>query len=409
MQLFYTLGIYLYVCAIRIASAFRPKAKKWLEGRKDLFKHLAEELQGAEQIIWFHCASLGEFEQGRPLFEQLKLTRPGFRILLTFYSPSGYEIRKKYALADWVFYMPLDTPANAKTFLDIVRPSAVFIVKYEFWYNFLTALANRKIRTYLVSGVFREDQIFFKWYGAWFRKKLNVYTQFYLQDTESALLLARYGFMNTLVSGDTRFDRVRQIAAEAREIPQIGIFGQATRLFIAGSAWAGDLNILARSALFDKGYKLVIAPHETDAAFIRESEAFFSAKKVLRFSELDEQNISTADVLIIDNVGMLSALYRYGTLAWIGGGFGDGIHNILEAAVFGLPVMFGPNHEKFPEAQALISRGAAFCIQSPDALNALLEKMDQVSFLTASGAAAAAYVAENAGATPKILRDAVLE
>jgi 3-deoxy-D-manno-octulosonic-acid transferase len=404
MQLLYTLGIYLYAFVIRIAAAFRPKAKKWVSGRKDLFEHLRANLKGQQQVIWFHCASLGEFEQGRPLLEQLRQSWPEFRILLTFYSPSGYEIRKNYAGADWVFYMPLDTPSNAKHFLDIVKPAAVFIVKYEFWYNFLTELANREIPTYLVSGVFRKNQLFFKWYGTWFRKRLQVYTRFYVQDQESALLLAQYGFSNTLVSGDTRFDRVRQIAAEARDIPLVEMFGRGSRLLIAGSAWAADLDLISQSALLEKGYKLVIAPHEIETEFIREAEAFFSrTKTVICFSAATELNITAANVLIIDNVGMLSALYRYGSLAWIGGGFGDGIHNILEAAVFGLPVMFGPNHEKFPEALALIRNGAAFCIQSPDALNALLEKMDNASFRAGSASSAAAYVAENAGATQKII------
>ncbi|HEV7230492.1 MAG TPA: glycosyltransferase N-terminal domain-containing protein [Bacteroidia bacterium] len=408
MRLFYTLGIYLYVCVIRLVSLFDPKAKKWLEGRRDLFLKLEKALQGTTDVIWFHCASLGEFEQGRPLIEKIKQKEPHRKILLTFFSPSGYEVRKDYSLADFVFYMPSDTPSHVHRFLEIVKPSAIFIVKYEFWYNFLIGIEKRKIPTYLVSGIFREDQHFFKWYGTWFRQRLRSFSRFYLQDETSVELLRSIGFSNVLRTGDTRFDRVAEIAAEAREIPMVKAFAGDKPLLVAGSTWDEDLRMIASLPLPSYGYKLIVAPHETDSEHIKRSLALFPAgTSVLLFSNANPDNVKEADVLLIDNVGMLSALYRYGSLAFIGGGFGDGIHNILEASVYGLPVIFGPNHTKFSEALDLIRLKGAFCVQNTTELKSIVDLLCRNrELLGKTGSVGREYVVSNAGASDRILADA---
>jgi 3-deoxy-D-manno-octulosonic-acid transferase len=410
MRVLYTLSIFLYLLAIRIASLFNPKAKKWVEGRRRLFSRLKADCHGSGKIIWFHCASLGEFEQGRPLMEEMKKRDPSCRILLTFFSPSGYDIRKDYDKADFVYYLPVDTSRNARLFLDIVRPDSVYIIKYEFWYNLLAELGRRKIPTYLVSGIFRQEQYFFKWYGAWFVNQLKCFSRFYVQDEMSQQLLNSIGFNNAVVTGDTRFDRVASIAAESRELPLVKAFCGEKRVLIAGSSWEKDTDLIAQLPFKSKDLKLIIAPHEIGAAEIQETMARFqNTLKVIRYSEADLIHAKEADVLIIDNIGMLSSLYKYGSLAYIGGGFGNGIHNILEAAVWNLPVIFGPNYHKFSEAHELIKRGGAFCVHDEKELQILVTRLlDDAGLRTSIAEISGDYVRTNSGATNKILADSGL-
>ncbi|HXC03106.1 MAG TPA: glycosyltransferase N-terminal domain-containing protein, partial [Bacteroidia bacterium] len=357
--------------------------------------------------IWFHCASLGEFEQGRPLLEALKAADPECPLVLSFYSPSGYEIRKDYPVADYVCYLPIDTPRNARRFLDILQPSAVFIVKYEFWFNLMKEMERRKIPAYLVSGVFRGDQIFFRWYGAWFRKKLKAFSRFYVQDQASANLLASIGYTNTLVSGDTRFDRVLEIATQQTENEIVRAFCANHRVLMAGSSWEPDETILAGLEWKAAGYKLILTPHETDAEHIAGSIALFTGKgTIVLYSQATGADLAAADILIVDRIGLLSSLYRYGTLAMIGGGFGDGIHNILEPAVMGLPVIFGPDHEKFPEAAELIAGGGAFCIHDTAEMQDVFGKLaGNPELLQKASVAASSYVQGKSGAVASIMKD----
>jgi 3-deoxy-D-manno-octulosonic-acid transferase len=407
MRILYTASVYLYLFVIRITSLFNPKARLWLSGRHGLFSKLKEALEQEEHLLWFHCASLGEFEQARPLIETLKKRDPSCRILLTFFSPSGYEIRKDYDKADFVFYLPIDTPQNARLFLDIVRPNAVYIIKYEFWYNLLSEIRKRKIPAFLVSGIFREDQHFFKWYGTWFLNQLRCFTKFYLQDEMSITLLKRVGFQNCVLAGDTRFDRVAAIAAEARELPLVKAFCENKKLLIVGSSWEKDEALTAGLALAEQGYKLLIAPHEMGTAELSATIACLGQeRKVLCYSNANLSNAAAADVLIIDNIGMLSSLYKYGSLAYIGGGFGDGIHNILEAAVWGLPVIFGPNYQKFSEAHELIELGGAFCIHNQEELKKIVSDLTgDTQRMKIAAEVSAAYVKRKGGATEKILSD----
>ncbi len=406
MRLLYTLSVYLYLFSIRVASLHNAKAKKWLRGREDLFSRISRDCKNETTITWFHCASLGEFEQGRPLIEEMKKRDPACRILLTFYSPSGYEIRKDYDKVDFVYYLPLDTPGNAVRFLDIVKPASVYIVKYEFWYNLLSEIGRRKIPAYLVSGIFRREQHFFKWYGSWFLKQLNCFTRFYVQDEASLKLLRGAGYENAVLSGDTRFDRVASIAAESKDLPLVKAFKQDKKLMIAGSAWEKDEALIETLSLKKMGYKLLLAPHEIGQDEIKATVARFEQKhKVICYSEANLTNVMEADVLIVDNVGMLSSLYRYGTLAFIGGGFGDGIHNILEASVWGLPVIFGPNYRKFSEAHELIDLGAAFCIRNEDELGTVFSKLNDPLLCRGAGEVARNYVQQKSGATNRILLD----
>jgi 3-deoxy-D-manno-octulosonic-acid transferase len=371
---------------------------------------MQRELADNKGCIWFHCASLGEFEQGRPLMELMKKEDPSVSILLTFYSPSGYEIRKKYEGADHVYYLPADTPQKARRFLDLVRPRAVFFVKYEFWFNFLDEIGRRNIPAYLVSGMFRKEQLFFKWYGGWFKEKLNCFARFYLQDESSQKLLLENGFTNTVLSGDTRFDRVIDIAREARELPLAEAFRGTKKLIIAGSTWGPDEELLARLDL-DKGlYKLLIAPHEIGEEKIAESIARFEKRyRVITYSEANTVNVKDAEVMIVDNIGMLSSLYRYGTIGFIGGGFGEGIHNILEACVCGLPVIFGPNYLKFSEAIDLLALGGAFCVNNSEDLRRTFSLLTgEPPIIQIASEISSNYVRKKCGATERIYIDYAL-
>lgn len=413
MRALYSLNIALFGLAIRIASLFNPKAKLWIRGRKDLFTELENKLQkGSGPIAWFHCASLGEFEQGRPLMEHFRNQHPGYRILLTFFSPSGYEVRKNYSGADIVSYLPLDTPSRAKRFVQLVHPKIVFFVKYEFWLNHLGELSEKKIPHFLVSAIFRDDQRFFKPWGGMFRKALQQYDFIFTQEKHSLELLQSIGITQAEIAGDTRFDRVAEIAAGAKEIPVAAAFaGENKRVIIAGSSWPEDEAHLfpALKTHLQNGWKLLIAPHELGEGHLSAiekglSENGVSLERIVRFSKADEATVAAATVLIIDNIGMLSSLYRYGKLAYIGGGFGKSIHNTLEAAVYGIPVVFGPRFEKFNEAKGLIACGGGFGVFSG---NELAEKMNKLLtneiFLQEAGKKAGAFVSENTGATPKIL------
>lgn len=412
MKIIYTSLIYLYLLAIRVASLFIPKAKIWIDGRKNIFEKLQAQLSTLNsqhqspdfKLIWFHCASLGEFEQGRPLMEKIKREQPSTKILLTFFSPSGYEIRKNYTDADFIFYLPMDTPSSAKKFIEIVKPEIAIFVKYEFWFNYLNELKKQHVPTYLICGIFREDHYFFKSYGAWFRKQLNAFTHFYLQDEPSLNSLNSIGYHNATVAGDTRFDRVFEISKNVKQFDIVKQFVADKKVFIAGSTWKEDIKIISGFNFKVGGFKLIIAPHEIDETNIQSTIQQFNNSIITRYSQANEQNIKTADVLIIDNIGMLSSLYQYGTIAFIGGGFGKNIHNILEPATFGLPIIFGPKYQNFIEAKELIQLGGAFSISSSEGFKKTVDLLSKPEALTKAASASKNYVLSNIGATDKILR-----
>ncbi len=410
MKTIYSSLIYLYLFAIRVASLFNPKAKLWIDGRKNIFEKLKSEIRNLKfnapesQLIWFHCASLGEFEQGRPLIEKIKKEQAGTKILLTFFSPSGYEVRKNYAGADYIFYLPMDTPSSAKKFIEIVKPEIAIFVKYEFWFNYLNELKKQHIPTYLICGIFRKDHYFFKNYGAWFRKQLNAFTHFYLQDESSLNSLNSIGYNNATIAGDTRFDRVFEISKSVKQIDIVGQFVTDKKVFIAGSTWEEDIKIISKFNFKNEGFKLIVASHEIDESSIQSTTQQFNNSTTVRFSQANEQNIKTADVLIIDNIGMLSSLYQYGTIAFIGGGFGKNIHNILEPATFGLPIIFGPKYHNFIEANELIQLGGAFSVSSSEELKKTVKLLSKPDALNKAAFTSKNYVLSHIGATDKILR-----
>ena len=406
MTLLYRTGIFFYSLFIHIFSAFNEKARLFVRGRKNWEKILGQKIDPKAKYIWFHCASLGEFEQGRPVIEDLKNRLPEYKILLTFFSPSGYEIRKNYPLADVVAYLPMDTKQNAKAFLNIVQPEKVFFVKYEFWYFYFSELSKRKIPLYIISAIFRENQQFFKktpW-GKWYLKMLNQVEHLFVQNEKSGELLKTIKLSNFTVSGDTRFDRVAAIAKVSKEIPIVEKFMGNSLLLIAGSTWKPDEELLATFINQSNNIKFIIAPHEVSAANINRIHQLLK-KPAMSFSKVTEAEIDRFQVLIIDSVGLLSSLYRYGNIAYIGGGFGVGIHNILEAATFGLPVIFGPNYKKFKEAVDLTFEGGAISISNFDellqALNNLVNKnaeREKTSDICKN------YVAKNVGSTKVIIK-----
>ncbi len=412
MRFLYNISIFSYLILIRIASLFNPKAKLWIAGRKGVFQKIKLAIDTSKsnssnsRLIWFHCASLGEFEQGRPLMELIKKQDSSVKILLTFFSPSGYEIRKNYSGADFVFYLPIDTQKNARKFIEIIEPSSVFFIKYEFWYNYLNELKKKNISTYLVSGIFREDHYFFKPFGSWFREQLNCFTQFFLQDEKSEQLLNSIGYENTTISGDTRFDRVFEISSNIQKNNLVEQFIQDKKVLIAGSTWGEDERVV--SSLKLENFKLIIAPHEIDEPHIQSIILQYINSKIIRYSLANDQNIASADILIIDNIGMLSSLFQYGTIAFIGGGFGKGIHNILEAATFGLPIIVGPNYQKFTEAKDLIKLGGAFTISSVDDFQKTITLLNQPDVLKIASHISKNYVAAHTGASEKILKTAKL-
>jgi 3-deoxy-D-manno-octulosonic-acid transferase len=407
----YNLGIRVYYFIIVIASIFNKKAKLWLRGRKGILEQISEKIVPGSDIIWFHCSSLGEFEQGRPLMEKFRESMPGNKILLTFFSPSGYEIRKKYPGADYIFYLPTDTRKNASRFLEIVKPRMAFFVKYEFWYHYITQLKKSGIKNYLVSGIFRQEQIFFRSYGKWFRQILKSFTHFFLQDEESASLLKSIGNNNFTVCGDTRFDRVFSIAEKAADLPAIQSFCSGKMTLVAGSTWPPDEEIVVRFINENKlPVRFIIVPHEIHEYGIKQLVDSIKVKTA-RYSSItntalaDDPVLAVSEVMIIDTIGILSSVYKYGNIAYIGGGFGKGIHNILEAATFGLPIIFGPSFKKFREATDLVRLKGAFPIENYNSFASILNKLltDQVSY-TEAGESAKNYVRSNLGATDSITK-----
>jgi 3-deoxy-D-manno-octulosonic-acid transferase len=402
---FYTLGLHLWGVLIRLVALFNPKARQWAAGRNGIFEKLKTSRAGTTQpVAWFHCASLGEFEQARPVIENFRIQHPAYTILLTFFSPSGYEIRKDYAQADWVFYLPLDTRSNARKFIEIVRPAIVFFAKYEFWHYYLTELRRRSIPTILFSSIFRPNQAFFQWYGSFFRNMLRCFDHIFVQNNESQVLLQRIGLQNVTVAGDTRIDRVGKIAETKKDIPVAAVFKGQDPLLIVGSAWQGDLDLLLPFLnRFSQPLKVIVAPHEIKEETLQHIEKTLT-RKTLRFSSATETTVIQGDVLLIDGIGLLASLYQYGDFAFVGGGFYDGIHSILEPAVFGMPIFFGPDYRKFQEAFDLIDAGAAFCVHNTAEFAALFDELYQnASRRQQLAETARTYIRQSAGATEKIL------
>lgn len=413
----YNIVIYFVLWGIAIASLFNEKVRKMWRGEREAFKILKQKVDPNAKYIWFHAASLGEFEQGRPLMERIRKDYPQYKILLTFYSPSGYEVRKNYEGADIICYMPVDTRLNAIRFLRLVRPVMAFFIKYEFWSNFLHILKHRNIPTYSVSSIFREDQVFFKWYGRNYAGVLKCFTRFFVQNEESKLLLEGIGITAVDVVGDTRFDRVLQIKEAAKQLPICEAFrtGVASsqsvdvphhdfKVFVAGSSWPPDENIFIPFFNEHKDWRLLIAPHVIAEEHLKLILSLIKGKKVVRYTQTTPEEAAEADVLIIDCFGLLSSMYNYGDVAYIGGGFGVGIHNTLEAAVWNMPVIFGPNNKKFQEAQGLLKSGGGFEINTYEDFSGLMNSlMNDEAFLKQAGDKAGAFVAHLAGATDKVL------
>ena len=404
MVILYNLGIRVYLLLINIVSPFNSKARLWLYGRKKWYGRLKSVIDTNSETVWIHCSSLGEFEQGRPIIEALKIRYPNLKILLTFFSPSGYEVRKNYQGADYVFYLPIDTARNARKLIDLVNPKFVVFVKYEFWYHYLRHLKKKSIPTYIVSAIFRDDQVFFKPYGKWYRSFLRNFDHLFVQNQHSLELLNTIGITNVTICGDTRFDRVAKVASEAQSIPFIEKFCAGERVIVAGSTWPRDEELLIEYYKNNSGKaKLIIAPHEIDAAHIQSIQQTLPLKSIL-YTQHNAEPDTDARVLIIDTIGLLASVYRYGHIAYIGGGFGVGIHNTLEAATFGLPVIFGPNYHKFQEAKELITRKAAFSINSLDELSHFLNLLltdEQVRAI--AGDNSKKFVLSGVGATNRIL------
>ncbi len=406
MVIFYNIIIHFYFTIIVVAGLFNKKARLFLAGRKNIFFDIQSKIKSTDTIAWFHAASLGEFEQGRSVIEAFRKRHPEFKILLTFFSPSGYEFRKNYQGADFIFYLPFDFKKNAEKFISIVRPEIVFFIKYEYWYNYLNTLKKSGIPVYVFSSIFREDQIFFKWYGGLFRKLLSFFHHLFVQDERSKSLLLTIGINNVTVAGDTRFDRVAEIAEVSKDISIVKQFAGDNLIIIAGSSWQPDETILVdyiNSQDEQKAVKFIIAPHEIKPGNINRIMQCCN-KKTIKFSEALSVDITGYKVLIIDNIGMLSSLYKYAHIAFIGGGFGKGIHNTLEAAVFGCPLLFGPKYQKFREAHDLIDRKAAIVIHNYSdfkiACDSLYKDREQ---LETTALAAKNYVKSCMGGTNLIL------
>ncbi|MGC1390313.1 MAG: glycosyltransferase N-terminal domain-containing protein [Bacteroidales bacterium] len=405
MEVLYNIGILIFSALAQLVAPFNSRASLWVKGRKKWAEKIADKIKPGDRVIWIHCASLGEFEQGRPVIESIKREMPVFKIVLTFFSPSGFEIRKNYDNADCISYLPADTPGNAAKFLNLVKPEIVIFVKYEFWNNYISALYRKKIPLYLISGIFRPGQHFFKWYGSFFRNMLRKFERIFVQDQRSFDLLTGIGLEKVSLAGDTRFDRVVQIAGTARDIPQLDHFRGNEKLFLAGSSWRQDEEIIAEYInRFPSRMKWVFAPHEIDKGNIERLEKLIRVKHA-RFSEYSEVSADIR-VLIIDNIGMLSSAYRYAFIAAIGGGFGKGIHNILEPACWGIPVLFGPRYEYFKEAVDLLNIGGAKLFLGFDDFERNLDLwLSDNKTYTISAEMASEYVKKNAGASEIIIKE----
>ncbi|MBQ8097466.1 MAG: 3-deoxy-D-manno-octulosonic acid transferase [Prevotella sp.] len=412
----YNLIIYMYLLGVAVYSRFNEKVRKMWRGERDAFRVLREKVEPGARYVWFHAASLGEFEQGRPLMEQLRRDHPELKILLTFFSPSGYEVRKNYEGADIICYLPLDTIRNARRFLRLIRPEMAFFIKYEFWYNYLHILKHRGVPTYSVSSIFREGQVFFRWYGRQYGRVLKCFTHFYVQNEKSRELLAKIGIDCVTVVGDTRFDRVLQIKDAARQLDTVERFlGQDhPKVFIAGSSWPPDEEIFIRYFHEHPDWKLIIAPHVIDESHLQQIEKLLKGWNIARYTKAQAPSsapngASCPSALIIDCFGLLSSIYRYATVTYVGGGFGVSIHNTLEAAVWGKPVIFGPENQKFQEAQGLKQCGGGFEIKDFEDFARLMDRFDgDCDFLLDASQKAGDYVQSLAGATQKILSDVEL-
>lgn len=405
MNALYNISIFLYSILIKITSPFNIKAKQISTGRAQVFNYLKANIRHDKPIVWLHCASLGEFEQGRPVIEAIRKEHPNYRILLTFFSPSGYEIRKNYDQADYICYLPADTPTNAKKLIDLVRPELVFFVKYEFWHHYINQLKKQNIPLFLISAIFRENQLFFKntWWAKWYRQMLFGFEHLFVQDNQSVELLARIGVSRVTRAGDTRFDRVAEIARNRKQIPLVERFKGNSQLVIAGSTWKPDEELLAQYIHSHPETKFIIAPHETKKVNI---ERLINLLKtpVVCYTEATENSVLNKQVLIIDTIGLLSSIYKYADLAYIGGGFGVGIHNTLEAAIFGMPIVFGPNYLKFNEATSMVKLGVAFPVTDYESLQSVLSPLlyDDQKRNTIAGECTQ-FTNQNLGATQIIL------
>ena len=399
----YNFAITCFRLTLWLISPVHQKARQMVQGRKQWIKKLSHDIQGLDNpVVWFHCASLGEFEQGRPLLESFIKLYPGYKVLLTFYSPSGYEIRKNYQYAHAVHYLPWDTADNAREFYDLVKPAAAFLIKYEFWYHFIHEAKNTGVPLMVCSAIFNEKQVFFRPYGVLFRKILSDIKHLFVQDRESSQLLSGIGITSVTVAGDTRVDRVASIIQETETNPILEQFAGDSALFMVGSSWPPDLEVLQELVGKEQHLKFVVAPHEVGEKQLELIESTFKRASV-RYSDFDGSK--EAEVLIIDTIGILSHLYRYGKYAYIGGAFGKGLHNILEPATFGLPLFFGnDNYQQFAEAEALVSLGGAFAIGNGEELYHAYSKLenDEASYQNAS-LVCAEYIQKNTGATGKIL------
>jgi 3-deoxy-D-manno-octulosonic-acid transferase len=404
MLILYNLSIFFIGVGSRIASFFHPKAKAFVTGRSGIFRRLKTEFENnVSPVAWIHCASLGEFEQGRPIIEKIKAEFPGHKILLTFFSPSGYEVRKNFSQADVITYLPLDTPSNAKRFVAITKPKLAIFVKYEFWHHYSEVLRKNNIPLISISSIFREDQIYFHSAGAFYRQALRNFSRFFVQNQQSVQLLESIGIRDVTLAGDTRFDRVYQIVQNGKDIPLAKSFKAGQNVFVVGSCWPEDLEVLT-PFINENRLKFIIAPHEITEGSISSIEKALQVRSI-RFSQAEnEKNIEDFSVLIIDNVGMLSRLYRYGEFAYVGGAFGKGLHNILEAACYGIPILFGNrNYEKFQEAVDLINRGGAFDIRDYPDLKTKYEMLNLPATFLLACEVTRQYVEENLGATEKIM------
>lgn len=406
MLFLYNLGIYIYRILIGLAAIFNPKARLWVSGRVDLFEKISNfRVSNEGKLVWIHCASLGEFEQGRPVIESLKKQRPDWKIMVTFYSPSGYEIRKNYEAADAVFYLPLDTKDNAQKFVKSLRPDVAIFVKYEFWYHHLRTLATHDIPTILISSVFRKNQIFFRSYGSLHRQILSFFTKIFVQDRLSFENLQSIDIQHIELSGDTRIDRVLSIAKAQKKIEKATIFKEKNKILICGSTWEADENIIAEviSAPAFLGWKFIIAPHEIDEAHLLSIEKKMPLPTI-RFSKINTENAAENRILLIDNIGLLSALYSYGDLAYIGGGFGAGIHNTLEPMAHGLPVIFGPKYHKFGEAVYLTKSKGGFAIENAGDLREIFLSLSDGNQRDKAAKSAKQYILENQGASEGVVQ-----
>ncbi len=436
----YNLIIYLYLCGVAIVSLFSEKVRKMWRGERDAIRILKEKVDPSAKYVWFHAASLGEFEQGRPLMEQLRRDHPEYKILLTFFSPSGYEVRKNYEGADIICYLPLDTITNARRFLRTIRPVMAFFIKYEFWYNYLHILSHRGVPVYSVSSIFRPGQIFFRWYGRQYAHVLKCFTRFYVQNDVSRELLATIGVTDVTVVGDTRFDRVLQIKAAAKQLPIVEAFvsRKAEGVFVAGSSWQPDEEIFIPFFNEHKDWKLIIAPHVIGEEHLQQIEKLLAGRKVVRYKSVEcrtesvefatategsvdsttaanstlstlHSRLQDADVLIIDCFGLLSSIYGYADVTYVGGGFGVGIHNTLEAAVWDVPVIFGPNNERFQEAQGLKACGGGQEIKNADDFQRIMQRfISDPAAIAEAGRQSGRFVEQMTGATQKILADVQL-